>query len=444
MKTKIFTKKTASLLLAITILFVSVLTLFSCGSSIGGKNELLSEAALRENVSAETKKSFDTVAEYLDYWDFPSFSMSKIEALERLYRSKFVSELPSPETKARETAEYFLDYFYAEDFDIENTELTTDYIVYSFVETMGDKYSVYRTKSEYEDYSSDMSGSFVGIGVSVRYSVATDEILVESVYEDSGAMQAGILAGDYITKVNGDKVSDVGYETAINNIKGKEGSTVVITVLRDGEEIDITVTRKKIVEKTVTYDIKSGIAYIKITGFKSNTARQFEKAVDEAVRQNAKGIIYDLRGNLGGYLDSVVDMLDYIAPKGTTLVSFTNDYGDPLVSKKAHSVSLPTVVLCNGNTASAGELFTAGIRDFETLGFFESTLVGELTYGKGIMKNTYLFSDNSSITMTVAYYNPPCGINYHGVGITPDVLVEGENEQLTKAYEELNKLINKQ
>ena len=314
-------------------------------------------------------------------------------------------------------------------------------LIYSFVETSGDRYSIYRTSEEYEEYDTNMSGSFVGIGVTVRYNSVTNEIVVESVTDGGGAKEAGILPGDSIIKVNGESVEIIGYDKAVSNIKGEPETTVEVTVMRGCEEISFTITRRKIVEKTVSYEIENEIAYIKVTSFKANTASQFKAAVDEALKNNVKGIIYDLRDNHGGYLDTVLEMLDYIAPKGTALASFTNDYMDPVYSKSSHTVTLPTVVICNGSTASAGELFTAGIRDFSTMGFFNASLVGEKTFGKGIMQNTYLFSDNSSITMTVAYYNPPCGINYHDEGIIPNVAEENESLQLTAAYEEIAKLI---
>ena len=137
-------------------------------------------------------------------------------------------------------------------------------------------------------------------------------------------------------------------------------------------------------------------------------------------------------------------MLYRIAPKGTTIVSFSNDYASEYKDKTDAKLSLPTVVLCNESTASAGELFTASMRDFEKLGFFEVTIVGVNTYGKGVMQNTYTFTDGSSITLTVAYYNPPLGENYDGIGIMPDVTVEESVEgdpQLDTAYIEINNLV---
>ncbi len=441
MRKIIHSKKAISLLLILILALSLSLSFTSCSSGTGGTRTPGSPEELLLAISEECDKEFDTVADYLDFWRFPEFSKSKLVTLERLYRKQFVEELPPPYEKAKLTGKYFIEEFY--NGEAKSIEETTDMLINSFVKTTNDKYSIYRTAEKYEEYDADMSGSFVGIGVTVRYNTEVSEILVEAVSEGGGAKEAGILPGDYITKVNGEKVADIGYETAVSNIKGEPNTTVDVTVRRGEEEITFTITRRKIVEQSVTYEVKGDVAYVKVTGFKGNTASQFKEALTEVFNKNAKGIIYDLRDNPGGYLDTVLEMLEYIAPKGTMLASFTNDYMNPVYSKTAHTVSLPTVVLCNGSTASAGELFTAGIRDFSNMGFFEATLVGEKTFGKGIMQNTYLFNDSSSITMTVAYYNPPSGVNYHGEGITPNVTVEnGEGDpQLAAAYLEIAKLI---
>ena len=234
---------------------------------------------------------------------------------------------------------------------------------------------------------------------------------------------------------------------AVYTIRGEAGTTVDITLDRGGKEITVTATRKKVVEQSVLYSIdQNRIGYIKISAFNSNTPGQFDTAISYMLENGAVGIVYDLRSNPGGYLDAVVKMLSRIAPKGTTLVSFSNNYSSDYKDKTEASLSLPSVVICNGATASAGELFTAAMRDFDTLGYFDVTIVGEKTYGKGVMQNTYTFTDNSSITLTVAYYNSPSGENYDGIGISPDVEISNNDSQndaqLNTAYIEINKLIN--
>ena len=229
-------------------------------------------------------------------------------------------------------------------------------------------------------------------------------------------------------------------------VKGEENTYVNISHRRDGAELTLDVIRKRVDTKNVTYSIdENKIGYIKITSFKSNTASQFVEAVSFLEENGAVGVIYDLRSNPGGYLSSVVSILSYIAPDDAIIVSFSNDYGAPKYDNHSHSFLIPSVVLCNENTASAGELFTAAMRDFDDkFGYLEVTTVGNTTYGKGVMQSTFELGDGSTLTMTVAFYNPPCGENYDGEGIKPDVktdAVEGMDAQLDAAYTEIANLV---
>ena len=418
---KIQSKRFLSFVLAFSLILSLILTLSSCGT-YGGSGDLLTKSELLSTVSAAEDEGLEYAADYLDRWSFPRFLLGKMRGLENVFNAKFVEELPSPFEKAKDCALAFLENYY-EDTELSNPEEVTDALIRAYVSTVGDRYSVYRTKSEYKDYLDSMKGSFVGIGVTVRYSDG-DVITVVKVHSDSGAEQAGILPDDLIISVDGKKVSDIGYTEAVNAIRGEENSTVKIEVQRDGKELEFEVVRKRITEESVFCTVEDGIAYVTITGFKESGFRQFKEIVDSFEENGVVGVVYDLRSNPGGYLNTVTDMLDYIAPKGTKIASFSNNYKKDEISKSEHSLSLPTVVLCNGETASAAELFTSAIRDFSDMGFFEATVVGEKTFGKGIMQNTYTFSDGSAITLTVAYYNPPSGINYHGVGITPDIIAE--------------------
>ncbi len=433
-----------SALLILVMLAASLANLTSC-DSYGGSASTLTQSELLLNVEAGENMGFEYASDYLDKWDFPRFSLKKLRALENVFESKFVNEIGDPYERAKLTAKAFIDSYYSST-DLSDITATTDALIHAYVSTIGDRYSIYRTAEEYREYSSDMSGSFVGIGVTVRYSLDGSEIRIERVHAGSGAEAAGILAGDKIILVDGVSVDTLGYEKTVSSIRGEENTVVKIGVLRDGNELSFDVTRKLVVEDSVTYTIEGGIAYITITSFKDNSYSQFKKAIDAALEANVRGIVYDLRGNPGGYLSAVTDMLSYICPKGTPIASFTNDYAKPTISKNEHEVRLPTVVICDGNTASAGELFTAAIRDFSKMGLFEARIVGERTFGKGIMQNTYMFSDGSSITLTVAYYNPPLGENYHGFGIEPDNSVPMGDEgdaQMDAARLEIKALLEK-
>ena len=443
MKIKAIAKGALSLLLCL-ILLCSVIPLSAC-TQYGGTDTPPEKDVLYASVESEEADSLDAISDYFDKWDFPTFSKTKINAVELTLRHYFIKELPSPYEMAKAAAKIFLDEFFdtLSDSGAFDKEKVTDALSSSIVSSMGDDYSFYRTKEEFDDYSSNMSGSFVGIGVTVA-KLDTGAGIV-SVIEGSGAEEAGLLAGDVIVSVSGERISDIGYDAALDLIGGEEGSTVVIGVCRGGEEKSFTVVRKRVTENTVRYEINSDkIALITISSFKANTADLFKEAVDSAVRDGARGIIYDVRANPGGYLSAVCDSLAYVSKKGTTLASFSNNYGDPIKDGDSHELSLPTVVIANGQTASAGELFTAAMRDFSDMGYFDVTLVGEATFGKGIMQSTYGFADGSTVTMTVAYYNPPSGENYHGSGVLPDVSVSESPDgdaQLERAYIEIEKLI---
>ena len=356
----------------------------------------------------------------------------------------YVEDLGNPEDMARETATIYLENYHQK-IDTADSEAVTEALIVSYIESFADRYTIYRSAPEYAEYDTEMSGTYYGIGVLVTRN-EDDVITVIEVYKESGAEAAGILAGDVIVAVAGKEVKEVGYETAVDLIRGEEHTTVDVTVLRDGTRINLEVERKRIVEKSVKYSIdENKIGYVEITSFKENTDELFKEAIDALEEAGAVGIIYDLRGNLGGYLTSVINALSYIAPDGATLATFSNNFAKEKKDNDPHEVTVPAVVICDYDTASAGELFTAALRDLEAVyGHLDVTLVGETTRGKGVMQTTVTLSDKSTVTLTVAYYNPPSGENYHLSGIRPDIHLDSEataDEYLRRAYEEMNKLI---
>lgn len=387
----------------------------------------------------------DYVADELDEYNVPAFNEKKFKAIERIYRDYFVTDLPEKEELARLTAQVYFDS-YANEIDTGNRQDVTTALINAYIDVIGDRYSVYRSPEEYIEYDNNMSGAGHGIGVLVSRLEGVG-MLVEEVYRDSGADRAGILAGDVIVAVGGESVAELGYEAAVEKVKGEADTEVEITLLREESLITLSVLRGPFEIKSVTYSLdENKIGYVKISSFKDNTYDQFKEAISCFEENGAVGIIYDLRGNLGGYLSSVVKILSHIAPSGTEIVSFSNNYANPKKDNDSHSMTLPSVVLCDERTASAAELFTAAIRDFCDFGYFEALTVGERTFGKGIMQSTFKMSDGSTITLTVAYYNSPSGENYHGVGILPDIVVgdeEGDVDvQLARAYTEINNLVN--
>jgi carboxyl-terminal processing protease len=277
--------------------------------------------------------------------------------------------------------------------------------------------------------------------------------MIETVYPHSPGEAAGLKVGDIFYSIDGKTVAEIGYLNAVYHIRGKIGSTVEITVIRDGKYVTVTATRDEIEEINVDYEIdeSNNIGYVQIVAFKKNTAEQFIEAIDALEEVGVDGIIFDLRGNPGGYVQSVCDVISYLIPSGNLIVSYQYKGRDAVEILSTdngtddHVLDLPFVVICDSNTASSGEIFTSAIRDYRNEGLVKATLVGTTTYKKGIMQNTYPYIDNSTVTLTVAYYNPPCGVNYHGIGVSPDVFVENttdEDLQLVVAKNELLKLIS--
>ena len=230
-------------------------------------------------------------------------------------------------------------------------------------------------------------------------------------------------------------------------IRGEEGTTVDLTVLRGDEhdKVELHITRRAIEAETVEYKmLDNNIGYISVSEFDQPTYNQFKTAVDELQSDGMKGLVIDLRDNPGGLLDTVVDMLDYMLPDGLLVYTADkNGNGDKYYSDDGHQVDIPLVVLVNGNSASASEVFTGAIKDFKW-----GTIIGTQTFGKGIVQDILPLGDGSGLKITVAHYYTPSGFDLHGKGITPDIEVEldetavyGEDSdnQLKAAIEKLLK-----
>ena len=442
----------------ILIIVLTLSIVFSSLSSCGIFEyvaESKEEIVLNVEQSKE-KSQIGYVADYLREWGLPSFDTIKFKYMEELIHQlyNYGDGLPSIYSHAVQTVSLFVEYLY-DDTDLKNTRAVTDALLLCYTSSLDDPYTIYRAPSETDDFLTDMSGEFGGIGVMIKYDHENKTISIDEVASGSPAEKAGLKSGDFIYAIDGKTVESIGYDKAVDYVRGEIGTDVQITVIRDEEYMTYTVTRGKIIDTSVSYeiDLNSGIGYIKITNFKRNTPELFKDAITYMENQHAKGIIFDLRGNPGGYVSSVTDVISYLVPDNQLVVSYqykgqssTNYVTGNDSETPDHVVNLPFVVLCNKGTASAGEIFTSTIRDYRDSKLLNATIVGTNTYGKGIMQNTYYYFDGSSITMTVAYYNPPSGVNYHGIGVVPDVIVENDDSdidlQLDAAYTEMQKLLN--
>lgn len=377
----------------------------------------------------------------------PEFNKNLFIAIESCFEDYYYTELPDNATLAAGTKAAYLEF--CAEVDPTLTEEVTYSLIDCYIYAIGDKYAYYRSADEYEEYSSDMSGSFVGIGVSVLRNDLEKTIFVNSVEPNSPASGAGILPDDYIVAVDGQRVSEIGTLAAVNMIRGEVGTRVSVTLLRGDTEITVTMIRERITETTVSYSVIDGTdyGYVKITAFKSNTATQFLAAIRALEEKNVSGIIFDLRKNPGGYLSAVASMLSFLVPTGTPIASFSSEK-TPLFAENGdefettdHVLSVPSVVMCDETSASGAELFSAAMRDYNDMGLLKSTLIGQTTYKKGVMQSTLPFTDGSTLTLTTALYNPPSGQNFNGVGVSPDVFVSEGEDYMQVAVTELEKLI---
>lgn len=289
-----------------------------------------------------------------------------------------------------------------------------------------DQYSSYYTAEEFAEMLSSSQGEAKGIGIYISGTGTT--MVVNYVMENSPAASAGVKAGDEVLAIDGHLISEIGYTAATDLVLGKEGTNVVLTILRNGEKKDITVTRGKYTPQTVLYsEIEHDgekIGYVKLIQFDTLTVEQFKGAVEALRASGCEKLVFDLRSNPGGELDSVVEILDYLLPEGPITHILDADKNVVEVYKSdAKCVDMPMAVITNGSTASAAELFTSALRDYEM-----AEIVGTKTYGKGCGQNFYRLSNGGWITITSFFYNPPFGENYDGEGIHPNIEVELPDE----------------
>lgn len=319
-----------------------------------------------------------------------------------------------------ETIIYILENYYYKDID---KEAMVDGVYKGIVGSLDDPYSDYYTEDEYNDLMQTLTGNYAGIGALLQKDVKTGEVTITKVYDNTPAEKEGLLAGDSIVSADGNAAVDEDLDIFVQHIRGEAGTDVKLVINRDGEKLDITCTRASIATPTVEHQmLKGNVGYIAVSQFTEHTYDDFVAAYEDLESQGMEAIVFDMRNNGGGLVDSVVDMLDYILPEGT--VVYTMDKAgnrEDYTSKASSYKSIPITVLVNENTASAAEIFTGAIRDFDY-----GTIIGTTTFGKGIVQSTIPLEDGSALKLTTQTYYTPSGDSIQGKGIDPDVELEYE------------------
>lgn len=412
-----------------------------------GDTVLDKDTVTEKTENLKNDPDYNYVSSYLRECGIGNIKESKINNIENILENNFYKDLPDEKVLAERISLLFLEYFY-DNIDLEDQEAVTDAVLKCLFVAIEDPYANYRTAKEFEEYISYIEGGseFVGIGIIIDQ----NSLVIMSVFNGAGADAAGIKRGDKLHGVGDKTVNDTDKEALINLLAGEDGSTVDITVERDGELITFNVTRARLTEVSVTYNMEDDrIGYIMITQFVSSTPDEFKAAVDYLIGEGALGLVIDLRNNPGGLVDSAMSTIDYLVPDGDGIEigSYTYPGGEYVYyANDGHHVRVPIAVLCNGGTASASELFAGAMRDFNDAGIIDCVIIGDTTYGKGVVQTSYNLSDGSGITYTIGYCNPPSRVNCNGVGIEPDIFLPEDyvnNTHVEVATEEIYKMLSK-
>ena len=317
-----------------------------------------------------------------------------------------------------------------------------EYMYKGLMASLGDPYSAYYTSEEYEELNAETTGSYQGIGVVMQQDADTGEVKVLRCYEGGPGAEAGLLPEDVLIQVNGENVAGLELSEVVDLVKSSEGGTASLIISREGESdyLEINVPLEEVNIPVVEYEmLEDNIGYISIYEFTGQAVSQYEEAFEELQSQGMKRMIIDVRNNPGGLLTSVCDLLEDMLPEG--LMVYTEDKDgkrQEYTCDGENELEMPLVVLVNGNSASASEIFAGAIQDYGT-----GTIVGTTTFGKGVVQSLIPFTDGSAIKTTTAKYYTPSGRCIHGTGIEPDVeveLTEGLEQKSELTYEEDNQL----
>ncbi len=298
------------------------------------------------------------------------------------------------------------------------------------VNAAGDKYTYYLTASEARDFKADLNGD-VGAGIGVEIGERDGYVKVLRTTPDNPARRAGVLAGDIIYKADGEDISALKVEDVAKKLRGAEGTTVVLTVVRGSEELDFTLTRETINNVSAYLDYRGDTAILTISRFDLDTGNLTKKLAQEAIDHGAKKLIVDLRGNGGGYVSSANEVAS-LWINGDLVVeqrSSNGVYSDQTFAKTGMDIlsNMKTIVLINGSTASASEIVAGALKDYD-----KATLIGEKTYGKGSVQALEEFMSGELLRVTIAKWYTPKGKNINGEGIKPDIEVERTFDQINK------------
>lgn len=322
-----------------------------------------------------------------------------------------------------------IDKYYVGETD---TEKLGNGLASGLIAGMGDRWSYYISADDYAEYMEGMNNAYVGVGITIRLEHEDDiGFTVLSVTKNSPAEEAGVRAGDLFVKVNGEDVLALGMDATKNTVRGEEGTDVTLTFVRDGKELELTMTRASVAVENVTCQLlEDDIGYIKISNFDTNACKDTISAIEELQAQGAKSLLFDVRYNPGGMKTELVSLLDYLLPEGKLFISEDFNGEQSVDYSDAACLAMPMAVLINEDSYSAAEFFAAALKEYGV-----ATVLGTQTCGKGYFQTTFQLSDGSAVAISIGKYKTPNGVSLADAGgLVPDQIVAVDEETYYNTY----------
>ncbi|MBQ6196522.1 MAG: S41 family peptidase [Lachnospiraceae bacterium] len=342
------------------------------------------------------------------------------------------SQARNDEAERLEEVIRYIDTYFVLDYDKDEM---INAALKAYVAAAEDPYSQYLTAEEFDAMMEESSGSYCGVGVQIQQKTETMVTTVLQVFSNGSAKEAGVKPGDIIIGINGENATMMTVDEIVSLVRGEEGTTVEVTFWREWEEMEysVTLTRRPVEVDTVYYEMKTdGIGYLQLTEFDDVSVKQMETALKALKKEGCSKLILDLRNNPGGLLSSVLDIADLFMKKGLLIFSMEDKQGNVYTysSEKKATFDGDVIVLVNSYSASASEVLTGCLKDHKL-----ALIMGQKTFGKGIVQGFFKLSDGSAIKLTTEHYQTPGGHDIHKIGIEPDV--EGFDDPTTEDVDEL-------
>lgn len=347
---------------------------------------------------------FATIATLAVTFGLDAYAPSKLNQLESLIKACFIGE-------ADQTA-------------------MEDAAAYAMVDALGDRWSYYIPADQYQSHLETMENAYVGIGITVLAEDDDQGFRIEAVTPGGSAQEAGLLAGDLLIGIDSLDARGMTTEEMRGLVRGQEGTTVSVTVLRNGAELTFQVERRRFETPVATGQLLPGnVGLVTIENFDERCAAEAIAAIEDLLAQGAEKLIFDVRNNPGGYASELVTLLDHLLPEGEIFHTVTYDGTEDISYSDADCLDIPMAVLVNGESYSAAEFFAAAMQEYEA-----ATVVGTQTSGKGYFQNTFRFTDGSAVGLSIGKYYTPKGKNLQDLGITPDVICEVDERTAADIY----------